>query len=73
MAQTYVDTETSISGKTKTTTKTTYTCSEEGFAYTIIGEDIKADFTSVYFEDPLIATKFVFYVGDVRGGLGERT
>ena len=35
-------------------------------------EDIKADFTSVYFEDPLIATKFVFYVGDVRGGLGER-
>ena len=35
-------------------------------------EDIKANFTSVYFEDPLIATKFVFYVGDVRGGLGER-
>lgn len=44
MARTYVDTETSISGKTKTTTKTTYTCTEEGFAYTIIGEDIKADF-----------------------------
>ena len=35
-------------------------------------EDIKADFTSVFFEDPLIATKFVFYVGDIRGGLGER-
>jgi hypothetical protein len=44
MAQTYVDTEVSISGNTKTTTKTTYTCTEEGFAYTIIGEDIKADF-----------------------------
>lgn len=35
-------------------------------------KDIKADFTKVYFEDPLIAVKFVFYVGDVRGGLGER-
>ena len=35
-------------------------------------EEIKDDFTKVFYEDPLIATKFVFYVGDVRGGLGER-
>ena len=34
--------------------------------------DIQHDFTKVFFEDPLVATKFVFYVGDVRGGLGER-
>ena len=33
---------------------------------------IQDDFAKVYYEDPLIATKFVFYVGDVRGGLGER-
>ena len=35
-------------------------------------EDIKNDFAKVFFEDPMIATKFVFFVGDVRGGLGER-
>ena len=35
-------------------------------------DDIQHDFTKVFFEDPLVATKFVFYVGDVRGGLGER-
>lgn len=35
-------------------------------------EDIKNDFAKVFFEDSLIATKFVFFVGDVRGGLGER-
>lgn len=35
-------------------------------------EEIKKHFTNVYFEDPLVAIKFVFYVGDVRGGLGER-
>lgn len=35
-------------------------------------EEIKNDFTKVYFEDPLTAIKFIFYVGDVRGGLGER-
>ena len=35
-------------------------------------EEIKNDFAKVFFENPLIATKFVFYVGDVRGGLGER-
>lgn len=34
--------------------------------------EIKDDFTKVYFEDPMVATKFAFYVGDVRGGLGER-
>ena len=33
---------------------------------------IQDDFAKVYYENPLIATKFVFYVGDVRGGLGER-
>lgn len=38
----------------------------------ITTEQIKNDFSKVYFEDPLIATKFIFYVGDVRGGLGER-
>ena len=35
-------------------------------------KEIKRDFSKVYFEDPLIAIKFIFYVGDVRGGLGER-
>ena len=35
-------------------------------------EEIKNDFSKVFFEDPMLATKFVFYVGDVRGGLGER-
>lgn len=34
--------------------------------------EIKNDFTKVYFEDPMVATKFAFYIGDVRGGLGER-
>ena len=34
--------------------------------------DIQSDFCKVFFEDPLIATKFIFYIGDVRGGLGER-
>ena len=35
-------------------------------------EEIKKDFAKVYFEDPKLATKFIFYVGDARGGLGER-
>ncbi len=35
-------------------------------------EDIKNDFTKVYFENPLFAVKFIFFVGDVREGLGER-
>lgn len=35
-------------------------------------EFIKEDFSKVFFEEPEIAVKFVFYVGDVRGGLGER-
>lgn len=34
--------------------------------------DIQSDFCKVFFEDPLIATKFIFYIGDIRGGLGER-
>lgn len=34
--------------------------------------EIRHDFGKVFFEDPLTAVKFVFYVGDVRGGLGER-
>lgn len=33
---------------------------------------IKNDYALVYFEEPLTAIKFAFYVGDVRGGLGER-
>ena len=35
-------------------------------------KEIQNDFTKVFFENPLIATKFIFYVGDIRGGLGER-
>ena len=35
-------------------------------------EEIKQDFSTVFFENPMLATKFVFYVGDARGGLGER-
>ena len=35
-------------------------------------EEIKNDFTRVAFEDFRTAVKFIFYVGDVRGGLGER-
>ncbi len=35
-------------------------------------EEIKQDFATVFFENPMLATKFVFYVGDARGGLGER-
>ena len=29
-------------------------------------------FVKAYFEDRLLATKWLFFVGDVRGGLGER-
>ena len=35
-------------------------------------DKIKNDFAKVYFENRKLATKFVFYVGDARGGLGER-
>lgn len=34
--------------------------------------DIKKDFAKVYAEDPTLAVKFAFYVGDIREGLGER-
>ena len=34
--------------------------------------DVLADYTKVYAEDPNLAVKFAFYVGDIREGLGER-
>jgi len=34
--------------------------------------DIKRDFSKVYAEDPALAVKFAFYIGDIREGLGER-
>ena len=33
---------------------------------------IKEDFTKAYFENPLLAVAWAFYIRDVRGGLGER-
>lgn len=35
-------------------------------------EQIAKDFAKVFFEDRLIAMKYLFYLGDVREGLGER-
>ena len=35
-------------------------------------EDIKDEFEKVYFEDPMTAVKFLFWVGDIREGAGER-
>lgn len=35
-------------------------------------EEIRDMFTKVYFEDKLLATKWLFFAGDVRQGLGER-
>lgn len=35
-------------------------------------EDIITEFARVYDEDPILAVKYLFYIGDVRGGLGER-
>ena len=34
--------------------------------------EIERDFSKVFYESPLLSVKFMFYVGDVRGGLGER-
>ena len=35
-------------------------------------EEIEHDFGRVYYENPLLAVKFLFWVGDVRNGAGER-
>lgn len=35
-------------------------------------EDIKRRFAKAYYENPILAVKWLFYAGDVRGGLGER-
>ena len=35
-------------------------------------ESIKNRFTKVFYEDKLLAIKWLFFAGDVRGGLGER-
>lgn len=35
-------------------------------------DGIKELFTSVYYEDPVTAVKYMFYIGDVREGVGER-
>jgi hypothetical protein len=35
-------------------------------------EDIQRDFERVYFEDPIRALRFLFWVGDIREGVGER-
>ena len=35
-------------------------------------EEIERDFGRVYYENPLLAVKFLFWVRDIRGGAGER-
>ena len=35
-------------------------------------EEIEGDFAQVYAEHPLLAVKFLFFAGDIRGGAGER-
>ena len=35
-------------------------------------EEIRRDFGRVYYEDPLLAVRFIFWVRDIRGGAGER-
>ena len=34
--------------------------------------EIANDFAKVYYEDELLAIKYLFYISDIRGGLGER-
>lgn len=35
-------------------------------------DEIKERFAKAYYENPILAVKWLFYAGDVRGGLGER-
>ncbi len=35
-------------------------------------EEIVNDFIKAYYENPMLAVKWLFYAGDVRGGMGER-
>lgn len=35
-------------------------------------EEIRRDFGKVYYENPMLAVKFLFWVGDIRQGAGER-
>ena len=35
-------------------------------------DEIKKRFAKTYYENPILAVKWLFYAGDVRGGLGER-
>lgn len=35
-------------------------------------DDVMRDFARAYYEDPLLAVKYLFYVGDIREGVGER-
>ena len=35
-------------------------------------EEIQRDFGRVYYEDPILAMRFIFWVRDIRGGAGER-
>ena len=35
-------------------------------------EEIQRDFGRVYYENPLLAVRFIFWVRDIRGGAGER-
>ena len=35
-------------------------------------QEIRAKYAAAFAVDPLLATKMLFYAGNVRGGLGER-